>query len=124
MHTTLLKKKKVLIVEDEADLCFILEIMLKDENTTIDHVKSLAAAREFLDSEKPDVLVLDNRLPDGLGLDFLPFLKSNYPEIRVIMISGKDKSANDLAVENGAHAFLVKPFTKKNIHDSIQSLLN
>ena len=117
-------KNSILIIEDEPDLCLLLELILNDGKTLVNHVKSLKAAREFLDREKPNLVVLDNRLPDGLGLDFLPFITANYPQLRVIMISGKDRTAGDLAIENGAHVFLTKPFSKEKLYNSVQALLN
>jgi len=117
-------KHKILIVEDEGDLCLLLELILTDGKTSIEHVKNLQAAKDFLETEQPNLIVLDNRLPDGLGLDFLPFIKTNYPSVRVIMISGKDGAVKDLALENGAHIFLTKPFTKDTLHSSVNALLN
>jgi DNA-binding response OmpR family regulator len=116
--------KKILIVEDEGDLCFLLELMLEKDHTTVDHVKSLAAARDFLKEENADLILLDNRLPDGLGLDFIPFVKDNYPNVRIVMISGKDRSAKDVAIESGADIFLPKPFTKDQLYQSVETLLN
>jgi len=40
------------------------------------------------------------------------------------MISGKDGAVKDLALENGAHIFLTKPFTKDTLHSSVNALLN
>lgn len=117
-------KNKILIVEDEGDLCLLLELILADGKTSIDHVKNLKAAKEFLAEEQPNLIVLDNRLPDGLGLDFLPFIKANYPSVRIIMISGKDGAMKDLALENGANVFLEKPFTKDALSGSVNGLLN
>ena len=127
MPATKLQKtppKKVLLVEDEADMCLLLNIMLTGEEMEVDHVKSITAAREYLDTEKPAVVLLDNRLPDGLGIDFISSIKKSHPETRVIMISGTDGAAKDLAIENGADAFLVKPFTKVHLYESVKSQLS
>jgi two-component system OmpR family response regulator len=115
--------KKVLLVEDEADMCLLLNIMLTGDEMEVDHVKSLTAAREYLDIEKPAVVLLDNRLPDGLGIDFIGSIKKSHPETRVIMISGTDGAAKDVALENGADAFLVKPFSKVHLYESVKSQL-
>jgi len=126
MPATKLQKappKKVLLVEDEADMCLLLNIMLTGDEMEVDHVKSLTAAREYLDAEKPAVVLLDNRLPDGLGLDFISSIKQSHPETRIIMISGTDGAAKDLAIENGADAFLVKPFTKVHLYESVKNQL-
>lgn len=117
------KTKKVLIIEDEGDMCLLLNIMLNGKEMELDHVKNLAAAGEYLEKENPNVVILDNKLPDGFGIDYISFIKQNYPGVKVIMISGFDGSARDVALENGADIFLEKPFTRAQLFDSIQQLL-
>ena len=118
------KAKKVLIIEDEGDMCLLLNIMLTGKEMELDHVKSLASAEEYLQKEQPSVVILDNKLPDGFGVDFISFLKKNYPSIKIIMISGFDASAKDVALDNGADIYLEKPFTKDQLYASIKSLMN
>lgn len=118
------KAKKVLIVEDEGDMCLLLNIMLNGKEMELDHVKSLASAEEYLQKEQPPVVILDNKLPDGFGIDFINFIKTNYPSTKIIMISGYDGSAKDVALFNGADIFLEKPFTKTQLYDAIMQLLN
>ena len=118
------KLKKVLIIEDEGDMCLLLNILLNGKEMELDHVKDLAKAEEYLAQEKPDVVLLDNKLPDGFGIDFISFIKKNYPSVKIIMISGFDGSAKDVALENGADIYLEKPFTKDQLYQSIKGLLN
>lgn len=118
------KVKKVLIVEDEGDMCLLLNILLTGKEMELDHVKNLSAAEKYLQNEQPSVIILDNKLPDGFGLDLIPFLKKKYPSIKIIMISGFDASAKDVALESGADVFLEKPFTKDQLYQSIRTLLN
>jgi two-component system, OmpR family, response regulator len=115
--------KKILIIEDEGDMCLILDLILHGKDTTVDHVRTLAAAEAYLLAEQPALIVLDNRLPDGFGLDFIGFLKSTYPAARILMISGVDAAAADLAIESGADAFLSKPFSKAQLSDAVRQLL-
>jgi DNA-binding response OmpR family regulator len=126
MSTTLSpnKTKKVLIIEDEGDMCLLLNIMLNGKEMELDHVKSLQTAEEYLQKEQPAVVILDNKLPDGFGIDFIGQIKKNFPSIKIIMISGYDGSAKDVALENGADLFLEKPFTKDQLYQSIRSLMN
>lgn len=116
--------KKVLIVEDEADMCLLLNILLNGRELELDHVKSINAARTYLEGIRPDVVLLDNRLPDGFGVDFVSYIKKNYPGVKVIMISGFDASVSDVALENGADSFLEKPFTREKLYESIKQLVN
>ncbi|OLY93424.1 Response regulator receiver domain-containing protein [Cnuella takakiae] len=114
--------QKVLIVEDEGDMCLLLNIMLNGK-VDLDHVKTILSAEEYLQKEKPALVILDNKLPDGFGIDYISYIKKNYPEIRIIMISGYDGSAKDVAMENGADIFLEKPFTRNQLFDAITSML-
>jgi two-component system OmpR family response regulator len=127
MQQEILKNKKtskVLIVEDEGDMCLLLNIMLTGEEMELEHVKSIAAAKQYLNTEKPSVVILDNKLPDGMGVDFISFIKKNYPDIRIVMISGYSPAAKDIAFDNGADKFLEKPFTKESLYKSVKELLN
>ncbi|MDB5247557.1 MAG: response regulator [Segetibacter sp.] len=125
-NTTIESKetKKALIIEDESDMCLLLNIMLNSDEVELDHVKNLTQAQEYLAKENPSVVILDNKLPDGYGVDFISFIKKNYPSIKIIMISGYDASAEDVAIHNGADIFLQKPFTKDQLFKSMMGLLN
>ena len=118
------KAKKVLIIEDEGDMCLLLNILLNGKEMELDHVKNLSAAKEYLLNEQPSVVILDNKLPDGFGVDFISIIKNAYPAIKIIMISGYDGSAKDVALENGADIFLEKPFTRDQLYLSIKGLMN
>ena len=118
------KTKKVLIVEDEGDMCLLLNILLNGKEMELDHVKNISAAEQYLQKEQPSVIILDNKLPDGFGVDLIPFLKKKYPSIKIIMISGFGSSAKDAALESGADVFLEKPFTRDQLYTSIKGLLN
>ena len=118
------KAKKVLIIEDEGDMCLLLNILLNGKEMELDHVKNLSSAQEYLEKEQPSVVILDNKLPDGFGIDFISHIKKNYPSIRIIMISGFDASARDVALYNGADIYLEKPFTRDQLYQSIKGLIN
>ena len=115
--------QKILIIEDEGEMCLVLNILLNDEDFELEHVKNLSAASEYLAKSQPSLVILDNKLPDGYGVDFISFIKKNYPNIKIIMITGFDAAAKDVAMENGADIFLEKPFTKQQLFESIKTLL-
>ena len=116
--------QKILIIEDEGEMCLVLNILLSEEDFELEHVKSLTAADAYLVENKPSLIILDNKLPDGYGIDYISYLKKKYPSIKIIMITGYDASAKDVAIENGADIFLEKPFTKQQLFDSVKTLLN
>ena len=122
--TTKTETRKVLIIEDEGDLCLLLNILLDGKGMDVDHVPSLEKAAEYLLQQEPALVLLDNRLPDGFGVDFIGTIKKQYPTTKVIMISGVDAAAMDVAFENGADAFLKKPFTRDELFQSVTGLVN
>ena len=102
----------------------LLNIFLNVEEMELDHVQTLLAADEYLQKALPSVIILDNKLPDGYGVDFITYVKSKYPSIKIIMISGFDASAKDVALENGADVFLEKPFTRDQVYNALKALLD
>jgi len=105
-----------MIVDDDDDLTFLLENILKTRNMEVMSVHNLHDARECLASSKPDVIFLDNSFPDGIGVNFIGNIRSTGDDIQIIMMTS-DTSAwvRKKAMEEGAHYFLEKPFSKKTI---------
>ena len=124
-NTTTLKRKtakKILVVEDEGEMGLLLNIILNENNFELEYVNNLLSADEYLQKHQPSIIILDNKLPDGFGVDFISYFKKKYPSIKILMISGF-ASARDVALENGADMFIEKPFTKDELYDSITELL-
>jgi len=114
---------KVLIVDDELDICYLLSGMLKQRNFLTGFVNTLSDAEIALQNDPPAILFLDNHLPDGFGLDFIPFVKKNYPEVKVIMITAHDGAVERRqAYEGGVDLFVAKPLNRKMINDAIDKL--
>ena len=117
------QKMNILIIEDEGDISLILNLMLKKEDVEIEHVTTLANAATFLKGQSPDIVIIDNQLPDGLGLEYIKEIKSSYPLIKIIMITGNtDTTDKATALQNGADIFLAKPFTKEQIQAAIENV--
>ena len=114
--------KKMLVVEDQGETCLILDLILSDRKFELDYVNNLLDADEYLSKNRPSMIILDNKLPDGFGVDFISYVKKKYPKIKIIMISGF-RTARDVAMENGADAFLEKPFSMENVNDTIDRLM-
>lgn len=114
---------KVLIVDDELDICYLLSGMLKQRNFRTGFVNSLSDAVVALQTDTPSILFLDNHLPDGFGLDFIPYVKKNYPQTKVIMITAHDSAAErNTAYRGGVDLFVAKPLNRKLIDDAIDKL--
>ena len=105
-------------------MCLLLEIFLADKGIQLDHVKNISSAADYLQSHIPCIVILDNKLPDGFGIDFIPEIKKEFPDLKIIMISGLGDAAKDVALDNGADIFLNKPFTRDQLFQSVKNLLN
>jgi len=117
------KAKKMLVVEDQGEMCLILDLILSDRKFESEYVNNLLDADEYLQKNKPSLMFLDNKLPDGYGVDFISYVKKKYPKIKIIMISGFG-TARDVALENGADVFLEKPFSLDNVNQAIDQVLS
>ena len=114
--------KKVLVVEDEGEIGLLLNMILYEKDFDLDYVSNLLSADEYLQKEEPSVIILDNKLPDGFGVDFISYIKKKYSDIKIIMISGF-ASAKDVALANGADMFFEKPFSKDELNKSLNKLV-
>jgi len=117
------KAKKMLVVEDQGEMCLILDLILSERKFEPAYVNNLLDADEYLQKNKPSLIFLDNKLPDGYGVDFISYVKKKYPLIKIIMISGFG-TARDIAMENGADVFLEKPFSLDNVNQAIDHVLS
>ncbi len=114
--------KKILVVEDEGEVGLVLDMVLHEDNTELDYVSNLLDADEYLQKEQPAVMILDNKLPDGFGVDSIAYFKKKYPSIKIVMISGLG-AARDVALANGADMFFEKPFHLEEFQEAISKLL-
>jgi two-component system OmpR family response regulator len=119
------KTGKVLIVDDEIDICYLLSVILKQRNLVPKYVNTLMDAELALKKEAPSILFLDNHLPDGLGVDFIKHVKKNYPSIKIILITAYDSPVEkQTALREGADYFIGKPFTKSIINTTVDMVIS
>ncbi len=116
---------KALIIDDETDICYLLSRLLKHKNLETSFVNSLSEADKSLKSDYPEIIFLDNHLPDGLGMNYISYIKKNYPKAKIVMITAHD-SGDDRAkaLKNGADYFIGKPFTSDIIYKTVDALAN
>lgn len=79
--------KKILIVDDEIDLCMMVKLYLTKKNYDVYIALSLNDGLEIIYSIQPDALLLDNNLPDALGWEIAGTLQEKFPDMHIILIS-------------------------------------
>lgn len=120
-----MEMENVLIVDDEVDICYFLKRNLDRKEYTTCFVNSLKEAQKLIDEDRPLVLLLDNHLPDGLGLDFAEKVKRDYPEVKIVMITAHDTPKDRISANrNGIDYFISKPFMMKEVFRALDVVIN
>jgi len=120
-----LKRPAILICDDEASIRLALHDYLAAQGLVIQEAVDLAALRAALRAGKPDAIVLDYRLTDGLSLDIVPELKAIHPDVPIIILTAH--GSIDLAVQAikaGADQFMTKPVELGALHVMLRRLLD
>jgi DNA-binding response OmpR family regulator len=102
--------RSILIIDDEKELCVLLENFLAKKTKTIDYSNSLETGVEKFKKMNPDLLILDHNLPDGNGIDNISVFKKLNHSLRIIIISAMSNLKNE-ALEKGADFFIEKPIS-------------
>ncbi len=120
-----MNKPLALIIDDEADIRELLEITLQRLGIDTQSAESISHATHYLQKHEFNLCLLDMRLPDGNGLDFLPTILHKHPTLPVIMITAHGSAdAAVKAMKLGAFDFLSKPVDLSNFRLLIKNALN
>jgi DNA-binding NtrC family response regulator len=82
-----MKRKKLLVIDDEQDFGFLMKSFFTPRNFDVYIAFTLEEGMRMLKDEKPDVIFLDNNLPDGLGWGKTEYILVNYPLAQLNLIS-------------------------------------
>ncbi len=113
-----------LIVDDEPDICELLEITLIRMGIDAHSVFDLGAARKILSEQAFDLCLSDMRLPDGNGIDLVRHINETYPQLPVAMITAHGNM--ELAIEAlkaGAFDFVSKPVDLEVLRKLVQQAI-
>jgi len=113
--------KVVLLVEDEQRILRFMNIALRAAGYRVITATTGEQALELVQSEKPDMMLLDIFLPGMNGLDALRRLRT-FSQMPVIVISARD-SLGPQALELGANEFIVKPFRPDDLIQRMRAIL-
>jgi DNA-binding response OmpR family regulator len=78
---------KILIIDDEEDYCVILKSYFLQKGYDISLAFTLREGQELIESVRPDILFLDNNLPDGKGWPHIESFVEKIPHMKVYLIS-------------------------------------
>ncbi|UCF62720.1 MAG: sigma-54-dependent Fis family transcriptional regulator [bacterium] len=117
-------KIKILIVDDDIALSQEISKLLKRHHYDVQTASLLQEATEKLGNFTPEIILLDLKLPDGSGMDFLKKVRNKSPETMILILSGYGTISLTVdAIKNGALNFLTKPVDPDYLIITLEKLI-
>ncbi len=114
-------KPKVLIIDDEADIRHLLTMTLIQMGLDVSSSKDLTDAKKQLAEEEFHFCLTDLKLPDGNGLDFVKYVRKQYPHMPIAVITAFGSTDNAIeAMKLGAFDFLAKPIDLSHLRQLLK----
>ena len=115
---------KILIIDDNQEILFGLEKLLKEANFNTYTASNLKEGKKALEQYEYDLIILDWMLPDGSGVEFLAQMRKEFYTTAVLLLSSKlDIEDKVEALDSGADDYLSKPFSNIELLARIRALL-
>jgi two-component system alkaline phosphatase synthesis response regulator PhoP len=117
-------KNRVLVVDDEPDVLMLTCTALEDAGFDVIRAKDVPNARKLLLSEIPDLIVTDIMMPDESGFSLIKYVRENsgIKNTPIIVTSVLDSESE--IFQQGADAYLPKPFTPEELIKMVTDLVN
>jgi DNA-binding response OmpR family regulator len=116
------KKKKILVVDNDKDLCDLISDIMKEEGYSVKKVYDGNSALNEIIGGKYDVMIIDNKLSGISGINVIERSKYLNPSIKTIMISAYGNTNTKLRARDlGVYDFLDKPFDIKKLLSRVGS---
>ena len=112
-------KKKILIIDDEVDFCLIMKGYFGRKDYEVFLAYTLQSGLFLIDEEKPDILFLDNNLPDGQGWKYVDQIVEKNPHLEIYLISAH-QSKSSFTPPNKNIIVWEKPISLKILNSSFQ----
>ena len=113
------------IIDDEQDICFLLSKVLNLKAFETECAFSLKEAQNNMQGKEPELIFLDNHLPDGLGLNYIKQLKREHPTSKIVMVTAHDtKTDRENAFREGADYFIGKPFSRDMVNKVVDNFIH
>ncbi len=107
---------RVLIIDDERPVLMTLEALLKRHGYHVDTAPTASQGLKLIRSKPPTLILLDLQLPDADGLETLDRIKTEVPQIQVIILTAHDSLHNAIeSIKRGAYHFISKPYAAEEL---------
>lgn len=118
------KNKKVLVVDDDKDLCNLISDIIKEDGYEVNKAYDADSALNIIIRDKHDVMIIDNKLSGISGIDVIEQSRYLDPELKTIMMSAYGNTSTKLKAKDlGVYDFLDKPFDIKILLKRVSDLI-
>jgi DNA-binding NtrC family response regulator len=115
---------RVLIIDDERPVLMTLEALLQRHGYQVDAAATASQGVKLLKSNSPSLVLLDLQLPDAHGLEMLDRIKTELPEVQVIILTAHDSLHNAIeSIKRGAFHFISKPYASEELLSLVEKAL-
>ena len=104
-----------MVIDDEVDLCLMIRQFLGRKNYDVRIAHNLKDGMDQLDTFLPDLLILDNNLPDGMGWEAVSNIHEKYPSLRITLLSAYRLAKEFVSSLNSSVQVLEKPVSMLQI---------
>ncbi|MCK4486272.1 MAG: response regulator [Desulfobacterales bacterium] len=119
---------KILIIDDEEQVRLYLRKILEPEGHEVEEASDGKVGIRLYREEPADLIIMDIFMPEKEGFETIRELRRDYPDVKIIAISGGGKRVDleilPMAKRFGALRALAKPFTRQEMLDAVQEVLN
>jgi DNA-binding response OmpR family regulator len=119
-----MSKPVLFIVDDEPDIrALCSSIVRRSFDFEVCESGSLQETKELLKSIKPDYVLLDLHLKDGVGFDLVPFLMKANSKVKILIVTAYNQRHDKMQASNlGAFGLLGKPFKSQDLVEKIKAM--
>jgi DNA-binding NtrC family response regulator len=118
------ENRRILIIDDERPILMTLEALLKRHGYQVDTAPTASQGLKSLKTKSPSLILLDLQLPDAEGLETLDRIKTERPDMQVIILTAHDSLHNAIeSIKRGAYHFISKPYAPEELLSLVEKAL-
>src|SRR3982074_534859 len=118
------ENRRILIVDDERPILLTLKALLSRHNYQVDTAATASAGLKAVKEKSPSLVLLDLQLPDAEGLEMLDQIKTEHPDMQVIILTAHNTLSNAIeSIKRGAYHFISKPYAPEELLSLVDKAL-
>ena len=117
------KAKRVLVVDDEPEVTFALQVYFLGKGYEMLTALDGTSAMNLIRQNTVDLVILDMKMPGVNGIEVIKFIRSSSPETKVVVVTAYDVQFQEMIEQLGVDGFLTKPFGIESLTHTVEEAL-